>query len=250
MALGKVGSARRTAAKAVGHPRGRRAEPASNGKTPPRQAHKGTRKNGSRSALATAQRPEVAKLLHRVALDLFAAKNYSHVTIKDISAASKVNAALIYYYYGSKEELFLQVIEETAEEAYQKFQSVAHHIDSPETLISMWIELHITEFPLMQKLGKISLDYATTHSRTKRIDEAVGKFYNIEATILRRAIRSGIAKGLFQEVNVNDAIVFISTFLDGCLFREFMLPGFDTKSAIRHMRQIILDHLRMPAARM
>ena len=245
MTLAKTGqrAAKAVAAKALGRGRGGRPAP----EAKPLQRNR----NGSRTKKnGTAQRSsEVAKLLHDVALDLFAAQNYSHVTIKDISAASRVNAALIYYYYGSKEELFLKVIEETAEEAYQKFQSVAEHIDSPETLISIWIELHVTEFPLMQKLGKISLDYATTHNRTKRIDEAVGKFYAIEASILRRAIRLGIAKGVFQEVNVSDAIVFISTFLDGCLFREFMLPSFDPKAAIRHMRQILLDHLRKPAGR-
>src|SRR5262249_25900564 len=43
-----------------------------------------------------------ASALLRIALDLFAAKNYSTVTIKDIAEATGMNASLIYYYFGSK----------------------------------------------------------------------------------------------------------------------------------------------------
>jgi hypothetical protein len=38
--------------------------------------------------------------------------------------------------------------------------------------------------------------------------------------------------------------VFISTFLDGALFRNIMFPEFDYRAAIRYMRDVVLDHLR------
>jgi len=61
-----------------------------------------------------------AERLMRAALDLFSRRDFSTVTIKDIAKASDVNAALIYYYYDSKEDLFRAAIEFAIKMALEK----------------------------------------------------------------------------------------------------------------------------------
>lgn len=187
---------------------------------------------------------DVAQTLQRVALDLFARQNYSTVTIKDIARETGFNSALIYYYFGSKEGLFLEVVEATIEEAFRQFETISENAKSPDEIISHWIETHITHFALMQKLGKISLDYASTHNRAPHIDQAVHRFYGKESIVLRRAIQSGIAQGVFRKVNIQETITFISTFLDGCLFRAVIFPKFNYRAAIRSMRRVAFKQLR------
>lgn len=191
-----------------------------------------------------AKASDVAQSLRTAALELFAGQNYSTVTIKDIAKATSINASLIYYYFGSKEELFLDVVESTVEEAFRKFEVISERADTPEETISIWIEIHIIQFVLLQKLAKISLDYASTHDRTERIDKAVRKFYYKESLVLGKAIRAGIAAGEFRPVNVPEMTTFISTFLDGALFRGMMFPKFNHRTAIRHMRKVVLEQLR------
>lgn len=187
---------------------------------------------------------EVADALQRAALDLFARQNYSTVTIKDIAAETGINSALIYYYFGSKEELFLKAVETTVEVAFQKFSDVSADAQSPVEIISSWIEIHIIQFVLLQKLAKISLDYASTRSRTQRIDRAIRTFYDKESVVLGRAIRDGMEQGVFREVDPERMSVFISTFLDGCLFRSVMFPRFGHRRAIEDMRRFVLEHLQ------
>lgn len=196
-----------------------------------------------------AERTGVAEALRKIALDLFASQNYSTVTIKDISGATGVNPSLIYYYFGSKEQLFLDVVNSAVEEAFAKFESVTGRADSPENIIAAWIEIHIVQFVMLQKLAKISLDYACTSSRTLQVDKAIRKFYDKESVVLSRAIRAGVAKGIFRPVDPTEAATFISTFLDGVLFRNVMFPTFDYSAAISHMRTLVLDHLRTDAPR-
>lgn len=186
---------------------------------------------------------EVADALQRAALDLFARQNYSTVTIKDIAAETGINSALIYYYFGSKEELFLKAVENTVEVAFQKFNDVSADAQSPVAIISSWIEIHIIQFALLQKLAKISLDYASTRNRTQRIDRAIRTFYDKESVVLGRAIRAGIEEGTFRAVDPEAMSVFISTFLDGCLFRSVMFPRFSHRRAIEDMRRFVLEHL-------
>lgn len=189
-------------------------------------------------------RSQVPKILERAALDLFARQNYSAVTIKDIATATGVNASLIYYYFGSKEELFRHVVEMTAQDALEKFELIGKGSGTPEETIENWIDIHVTHFVLMQILAKISLDYSTSRSRSAPLDRAIRRFYDKESKILSAAIRRGVREGRFRPVDPASMSTFISTFLDGALFRQVMFPTFDFDAAIRNMSEITLGHLR------
>ena len=207
---------------------------------------KPSRKTGAtRPRKAQTRSSEVAESLQRAALDLFAQQNYSTVTIKDIAAATGINSALIYYYFGSKEELFLKAVENTVDLAFAKFNAVSAGVQSPEQIIVSWVEIHVIQFLLLRKLAKISLDYASTRSRTPRVDRAIRSFYDKESVVLGKAIEDGIAQKLFKPVNPEAMSVFISTFLDGCLFRSVMFPRFNHRRAIDDMRDFVLTHLKV-----
>jgi AcrR family transcriptional regulator len=189
------------------------------------------------------QKSDVAKTLQSAALKLFAERNYSTVTIKDIAKATGMNSALIYYYFGSKEELFLGVVESTVEDAFRQFNEVKSDEADPKSIIVLWLQIHILQFALLQKLAKMSLDYAGEQSHTPRIDKAIKKFYDKESVVLRKAIKDGVALGVFREVDPVQMAMFISTHLDGVLFRSMMFPKFNYKRAIVAMRELVLEHL-------
>lgn len=113
-------------------------------------------------------------------------------------------------------------------------------------MLSLWIENHILQFELMQRLMKISLDYASTRDRSARIDAAIHKFYRMEAEVLGGALHRGMDKGTFQRRDVPETITFISTFLDGSLMRAVLFPKeFDQPAAVRHMRNMVFDYLKV-----
>jgi TetR/AcrR family transcriptional regulator, upper aerobic nicotinate degradation pathway regulator len=208
---------------------------------PPPQASGKGRKTQPRST-------EVAEAMRAAALDLFSQQNYSTVTIKDIATATGSNSALIYYHFGSKEELFLKVVTTTVDEAFRKFEDVRANAKSPEEVIFLWIEIHIVQFVLLQKLAKISLDYASTRNRTSSADRAIRRFYDKESVVLGEAISAGIEQGVFRPVDPQRMSIFISTFLDGCLFRNVMFPRFSYRRAMQDMRTFVIDHLRATPA--
>lgn len=191
---------------------------------------------------------DVATTLLNCALELFARQNYSSVRIKDIADATGHNSALIYYYFGSKENLFLKVIESTVEKAFEQFEAIKHDARDSQQVLFLWIQIHIMQFYLLQKLAKISLDYAGTHGRTPQIDKAIKKFYEKESVVLKNTLTDGIQAGVFREVNPADMAMFISTYLDGVLFRTVMFPKFKYKHAINCMREFVFEHLAVKPA--
>lgn len=207
---------------------------------PKRRRVRAARESDGAPRIAPGSPPDI---MCRVALDLFAERNYSTVTIKDIALAAGLNPSHIYYYFDNKEELFMQTIARVVEDAFERFASVTRSAGTPEDVISAWIDLHIRQFVQFQKVAKMSLDYASTRNRTPIVDRAIRAFYDQEAEVLGTAIRDGIAAGRFRPVDPHDTALFISTFLDGSLFRNVMFPNFNYARAIKTMRRIVLGFL-------
>ncbi|CRL46155.1 HTH-type transcriptional repressor NicS [Sodalis glossinidius str. 'morsitans'] len=191
---------------------------------------------------------DMAHTLLNCALELLSQQNYSSVRIKDIADATDHNSALIYYCFGSKENLFLKVIESTVEKAFEQFEAIKDDAQDSQQVLFLWIQIHIMQFYLLQKLAKISLDYAGTHGRTPQIDKAIKKFYEKESVVLKNMLTDGIQAGVFRDVNPDDMAMFISTYLDRVLFRTVMFPKFKCNHAINFMRDFVFEHLAVKPA--
>lgn len=184
-----------------------------------------------------------AAILQDMALDLFSRRGFHAVTIKDIAAATGLNAALIYYYFGSKEELFQQTVQIAIDRAFEQFEALAQGHTAPDEIIRDWIETHIKQRELIRKLVQISLDYSKMENRAPETDAAIRQFYDRERAVLSGAIRAGIRQKLFRKVDPDQMAEFISTFLDGAMVRSLIFDDFNSSKAIRGLQNFIISHL-------
>lgn len=179
----------------------------------------------------------------QVSLDLFAARGFSAVTVKDIADATGFNPALIYYYFGSKEELFRNAVTLAVERAFRQFRIARDGLDHPRAIIYGWLDNHIKEYETIAKLIKISIDYAKISKRNARIDKAILRFYEEERDVLRAALADGMIRGDFRKVDVDETASFISTYLDGVFARALILKDFKPISAIGELRSFLNTYL-------
>lgn len=181
--------------------------------------------------------------LQSAAFDLFAERNFSSVTIKDIADASNVNTALIYYYFESKNDLFCSVIENAVDQAFENFRALRPGHQDPAAVIDEWLNNHVRLFDPIHKLVKISLDYSGSPNRVPSIDRSIRQFYDEEARMLSLCIRQGVDSGVFQPVDPESVAQFISTYLDGLMVRSVILSDLDLKASMDNMRQILWSAL-------
>ena len=109
-----------------------------------------------------------ADAMTEAALTLFAERNFASVTIKDIGTALGVNTALIYYYFNSKEDLFRAAIERAVKRAFVHFRELRLRHSNPADILSDWLDNHVDLHDPIQKLVKVSLDYAGLPDRAAR----------------------------------------------------------------------------------
>ncbi|MFN3625811.1 MAG: TetR/AcrR family transcriptional regulator [Hyphomicrobium sp.] len=189
--------------------------------------------------------PDAELRITEAALELFSKRGFSAVTTKDIADATGFNPALIYYYFGSKEELFRRAVTLAVERAFEQFRISRQGLVHPRDIIFGWLDTHILQYDVIAKLIMISLDYAKTAKRKTRLDEAIHRFYDDEREVLRQTLLAGIARCDFRKVDVDETATFISTYLDGVFVRAMILKKFEPVAAIRQLRSFLDTYLKV-----
>lgn len=171
------------------------------------------------------------------ALNLFSVRDYSAITIKDIAQLAEVNTSLLYYYYEDKEALFRAALEEAVSTAMRNYDEVASKHSEPVDLIDDWFQMHVKLAADIRRLVKILMDYSSSQSQSRVLDDVVRKFYDVEVQILTKAVRRGQREGLFNDVSPQAAAIFASTHLDGVMVRSIIQPKLDIAAAVDTLRQ-------------
>jgi TetR/AcrR family transcriptional regulator, upper aerobic nicotinate degradation pathway regulator len=187
--------------------------------------------------------PKRAKDLMATALELFARQDFTSVTIKDIAHGLRVNTALIYYYFESKDELFRATLEYCIENALRTFRELEQRHRDPVRMITAWFSTQARLAPEIRQLLKIMLDYSTSTTSSRIADAAIRRFYDEEIKILSTGFRLGIRQNVFRPVNVTRTAQIASTYLDGIMARSLIHKTFDVKAAIGDLQQILWNHL-------
>lgn len=154
-----------------------------------------SKKTGIRAQQAEETRARILK----AAIKVFTRDGYSGGRIEQISSEAQSNDRMIYYYFASKEKLFIKVLEHTYEE-FNKAESqlrldVSAPVQALQTLVA-FIWRYYVEHPEFVAILSIENLHKGKHVRQsgelRRLSgEAVG--------VLQPIIEAGQARGLFRE---------------------------------------------------
>ena len=155
--------------------------------TPPRK------KGRSRSA------PTTRANILKAAKKIFARDGYGGARVDKISKAAKSYDSLIYYYFGSKEKLFVAVLEEAYKDIFEAEQNLVLAPDDPvaalRTLIQFPFRYYIENPELIVLLNTENLNKGKHISKSKSADQYAGP----AISILRNIIEQGQQRGLFRD---------------------------------------------------
>ncbi len=157
------------------------------------------------------------------AIACLARQGYHHTTMDDIVRASGLSKGTLYWYFPSKEDLFLAILDVWMHELQTATAPADILAPTPQQLRA-WVEA-FTRFAEMDP-GRVRLIvefWAEVH-RSRAIDRRLGELYRQRALPLAQIIERGIARGELRPV---DALALAHTFLavyDGLLLQRILLP--------------------------
>jgi len=163
--------------------------------------------------------------------------------MRDIAVRAKVNSALVYYYFKSKEQLIAAVIGHATEQALALYEQRMVSTLDPKAALDEWFRVNVKFVAPLKKMARIMIQYQSSNSRHSLIDGQVRQLYRAEYGILRRCIAAGVRSGIFRRVKPAVAAAFISAHLDGICFVSITRPWTNMRTFMHGQWAEIWDYL-------
>lgn len=179
------------------------------------------------------------------AFDLFAEKGYSDTSIDDIVRASGISKGGIYYYFQSKEEIFLAIASERLKQRNSLAKETNNTMSNREKIVN-YINWTLTGFfdEKVQKMSRFTFEFwsvlARNPSMSNKAKERYRMFYDNLAEILRQGIESGEFK---EDIHIPSMVYIILSTMDGIGFMNSVMDISLTPDIVENYIDMILKKL-------
>ena len=206
---------------------------------------------GVREKAAKATRDSILKAATKV----FAKHGYDGGSVEKISQAAQSCDRMIYYYFGSKEGLFIEVLEAT----YRRFNEAESELvtDPAQPLASLKVVVGFMWRYYQKHPEFISLlNTENLHRGTHIAKSLRARDYSSDAiAVLARVLHSGAAQGVFrQDVAARDVYLMIASM--GCFYLSnrytlsaFLGQALESPAALAHWENFLVDAVLRTVAR-
>lgn len=135
----------------------------------------------------------------RAAKKIFSKEGYEGARVDTISKAAKSYDSLIYYYFGSKEKLFIEVLQNAYKDMFEAEKNLPLDLDDPVAALRKFVEFplryYVANPEILILLGTENLQKGKHISKTRSSEQ-----YALPAiAILQDIVAKGVEKGLFRK---------------------------------------------------
>ncbi len=156
---------------------------------------------------------EVRAYIVSVARKIFTRYGFRKTTMEQIAASAKKGKSSIYYYFGSKEEIFRAVVEKEVFELKQQLEKTIHRDDAPIDKLKTYILFRLHHVRTVENF------YAALNDQfLSQMDFilAIRKNFDLqERQVVREILEEGIADGSFQVNSSEIGAIAITTMMKG-----------------------------------
>ncbi|KQB57996.1 MULTISPECIES: TetR/AcrR family transcriptional regulator [Acidovorax] len=201
------------------------------------------RKTGVREQAAQTTRDNILKAATKV----FARYGYEGGSVEKISKAAKSFDRMIYYYFGSKEGLFIEVLEETyrrMNDAESKLDlDTANPVEALQAVIRFVVGYYRKNPEFITLLNTENLHKGKHISKSMRARE----YSSPAIEVIRRVLESGQTQGLFRkDVSARDVYLLIAATGYFYMSNRHTLSAFlgedlETADALAHWESFVID---------
>ena len=191
----------------------------------------------------------------RAAIKVFAKHGYDGGSVEKISQAARSYDRMIYYYFGSKEGLFIEVLEET----YRRFNEAESQLitDLKQPVASLKVVVGFMWTYYQKHPEFISLLNTENLHRGAHIAKSLrARDYSSNAiAVLARVLESGAAQGVFRkDVAARDVYLMIASMGYFYLSNRYTLSAFlgevlESTAALAHWESFLIGSVLRTVAR-
>jgi len=184
------------------------------------------------------------------ARDEFARSGLDGARVDRIAAAAGINKAMLYYYFGDKEGLWLAVLEATYEHIRLAERTLELEALEPRAAIARLLQFtwqyYLDNPEFIQLLNTENLQRARHLRRSERVPEMHSPFVGLIADVLRRGEATGVFRPGVDPVQLYISVAALAYFYLsnsatlGAIFGRDLLAGSALAARLAHMQELVL----------
>ena len=154
--------------------------------------------------------------IYQAALICFSRKGYFQTTMDDIVEESGLSKGALYWYFDSKKELFISLLQDILDPIGEEWNAIAADETRTATQkMQLLVAVFRNQFNEMVDIfGLVIEAWAQTHF-DEDVQEVTRQFYKPYLALMSSIIREGVTSGEFQVENVEATTAIILTLYDG-----------------------------------
>jgi AcrR family transcriptional regulator len=178
------------------------------------------------------------------ALAVIVQKGYENSRMDDIVASSKMSKGAIYWYYKSKKEVYLSLVNHWV----HNYSAVLNHIvdtdrSASDQLRSLF-QYFIVQYEKDPVVFKALLEFWSMAGRDPEFNDKLQKVYSEFVNLISTIIQQGMDNGEFKNLDVDITAMSIMVNIEGIMwFTLFKLKNTSAREYIKTISDFILSGL-------
>ena len=178
------------------------------------------------------------------ALAVIVQKGYENSRMDDIVASSKMSKGAIYWYYKSKKEIYLSLVNHWV----HNYSAVLNHIvdtdRSASDQLSSLFQYFIDQYEKDPAVFKALLEFWSMAGRDSEFNDKLQKVYSEFVNLISTIIQQGMDSGDFKKLDVDITAMSIMVNIEGIMwFTLFKLKNTSAREYIQTISDFILSGL-------
>jgi AcrR family transcriptional regulator len=175
------------------------------------------------------------------ALKGFARSGFHKTTMDDIAAELPFSKGLLYYYFKTKRDLFLALLDNWANTSISTWESIQTPGEDATTQILYSLEFGVQLIRSSADLTRVELEFYSELSRTPEVSEAFKQVFRAFRTSLVEILEKGIQTQEFEPLNTDALAAVLVGAYEGLAIQAIVEPeSFDWDAITESMCTLVL----------
>jgi AcrR family transcriptional regulator len=178
---------------------------------------------------------------------VFARRGYQNARMDDIVAESGLSKGALYWYFKSKDDLILGIVENMLIREFDKLQSVPSWEGTVKDRLLAFVDLTIADLEEMLQYMPIFYEFFAMAMRRDEIRKIFTDYFRSYMEIFTPVIQEGIDHKEFWDIPAEDVAIALIAVLEGTILLMVYDP--EMVDVTKHMRvgtRLVLDGLTRP----
>jgi len=175
-----------------------------------------TRRKGRPKAPANGRAVDTRENILQAAVKVFAERGLGGGRINLISRAARSNERMIYYYFGSKEKLFIEVLEKIYRDMWEAESALdldlADPADALARIVRFTMDHYLAHPEMLALLNNENLHRGRYVSRSRTMKELSSPALDLMGRIYRRGVEQGVFRGGISPLHIYLSILALNYF--------------------------------------